>query len=278
MFTTIISTEDLAAHLNDPTWVVMDCRFDLARPDWGFQEYQSGHIPGSGYAHLDKNLSGPVTLQTGRHPLPDIDTFARRLGAWGINSASQVVVYDHAGGAYAGRLWWLLRFLGHSSAAVLDGGLQKWLRESRPLVSGFETRPPAQFNPKPDWSMVANTDEIERIHQNPEFTLIDARSAERFRGETEPIDPVAGHIPGAVNRFHGQNLGSDGTFLPAGTLRDQFARLIDQTPAENVVVYCGSGVTSIHHILAMELAGMPGARLYPGSWSEWIRDRKRPIS
>lgn len=275
MYTTIISTEALSNHLNDPDWVIIDCRFDLAKPDWGFTSYQEAHIPGAGYAHLDHDLAGPVTPQTGRHPLPDVSEMAGRLGYWGIRQDTQVVVYDTAGGAFAGRLWWLLRFLGHPRAAVLDGGFQKWQRESRLVNSGVERREPVIFTPQPDWSMVVFAGDVERIRQDPAYRLVDARSAERYRGEKEPIDPVAGHIPGAVNRFHGQNLTPEGVFLPPEKLRAEFEALVGNTPSENVVVYCGSGVTSIHHILAMQLTGLPGARLYVGSWSEWIRDPKR---
>lgn len=279
MHSILLSTEELATHLADADWVIVDCRFDLAKPGWGFEQYQQAHIPGSVYAHLDHDLSGTVTPQTGRHPLPEIDVLMSRLESWGIGNDTQVVVYDSSGGAFAGRLWWLLRFLGHRAVAVLDGGIQKWQRENRQLASGIETlRAPAHFTSHPDGSMAVDTGQVESIRQDLAFRLVDARSAERFRGENEPIDPVAGHIPGAINRFHGMNLAPDGTFLAPDVLRQQFRELIGDTPAERVVVYCGSGVTSIHHLIAMELAGLHGAKLYPGSWSEWIRDRKRPIS
>lgn len=278
MFSTIISTGTLAENLADPDWTIVDCRFDLARPDWGFQAYQDNHIPGSVYAHLDHDLAGPITPRTGRHPLPDVQVIAKRLGAWGIGENTQVVVYDSAGGAFADRLWWELRFLGHDKVAVLDGGIPKWLREGRPVKSGVETRASVNFIPHPRWNIIASADEVDSIRQDPNFVLIDARAAERYRGEYEPIDPVAGHIPGAINRFHGLNLGKDGTFLPPDTLRMQFEELLAGKKPDHVVVYCGSGVTSIHHILAMELAGLPGARLYPGSWSEWIRDDNRQKS
>lgn len=278
MFSTIISTGTLAENLADPDWTIVDCRFDLARPDWGFQAYQDNHIPGSVYAHLDHDLAGPITPRTGRHPLPDVQVIAKRLGAWGIGENTQVVVYDSAGGAFADRLWWELRFLGHDKVAVLDGGIPKWLREGRPVKSGVETRASVNFIPHPRWNIIASADEVDSIRQDPNFVLIDARAAERYRGEYEPIDPVAGYIPGAINRFHGLNLGKDGTFLPPDTLRMQFEELLAGKKPDHVVVYCGSGVTSIHHILAMELAGLPGARLYPGSWSEWIRDDNRQKS
>lgn len=278
MFSTIISTGTLAENLADPDWTIVDCRFDLARPDWGFQAYQDNHIPGSVYAHLDHDLAGPITPRTGRHPLPDVQVIAKRLGAWGIGENTQVVVYDSAGGAFADRLWWELRFLGHDKVAVLDGGIPKWLREGRPVKPGVETRASVNFIPHPRWNIIASADEVDSIRQDPNFVLIDARAAERYRGEYEPIDPVAGYIPGAINRFHGLNLGKDGTFLPPDTLRMQFEELLAGKKPDHVVVYCGSGVTSIHHILAMELAGLPGARLYPGSWSEWIRDDNRQKS
>ncbi|NLG99411.1 MAG: sulfurtransferase [Chloroflexi bacterium] len=278
MVSTIISTEDLEKRLTDPDWVIVDCRFDLSNPDWGFAEYQKSHIPGAVYAHLDRDLSGPAGKETGRHPLPDLELFASRLGSWGIGAGKQVVVYDTNGGAYAARLWWMLRFLGHPAAAVLDGGFPKWQQEGRPVRAGVEQRAPAQFSPQPDWGMVVTADEVEQIRRSPDHRLIDARAPERFRGEVEPIDPVAGHIPGAVNRFHGSNLSPDGALLPAGTLRSQFMDLLGGVPPQNAVVYCGSGVTSCHHLLAMEIAGLPGARLYAGSWSEWITDRTRPTA
>jgi len=278
MVSTIISTEDLEKRLTDPDWVIVDCRFDLSNPDWGFAEYQKSHIPGAVYAHLDRDLSGPAGKETGRHPLPDLELFASRLGSWGIGAGKQVVVYDTNGGAYAARLWWMLRFLGHPAAAVLDGGFPKWQQEGRSVRAGVEQRAPAQFSPQPDWGMVVTADEVEQIRRSPDHRLIDARAPERFRGEVEPIDPVAGHIPGAVNRFHGSNLSPDGALLPAGTLRSQFMDLLGGVPPQNAVVYCGSGVTSCHHLLAMEIAGLPGARLYAGSWSEWITDRTRPTA
>jgi thiosulfate/3-mercaptopyruvate sulfurtransferase len=277
-YDTIISVEDLYSHLHDPNWAIVDCRFDLQKPDWGFAAYQQAHIPGAVYAHLDNDLSAPITPSTGRHPLPAPDVIAQRLGSWGIRSQTQVVVYDTVGGAYAARLWWQLRFLGHQSVAVLNGGLQQWQAAGFPLAAGIETRQPAQFIPRPDWSMIAEAAEVAEIAPLPDYCLIDARAPKRFSGEQEPIDPVAGHIPGAVNRFHGANLNADGTFLPPEILRQQFIDLIGSTPLQQVIVYCGSGVTSCHHLLAMELAGISGARLYAGSWSEWIRDRKRPIS
>lgn len=276
-FDKLISAEDLSEHIKESEWAVIDCRFDLKNPEWGFESYKQAHIPGAIYAHLDKDLSGPITPRTGRHPLPEIQIISDRLSGWGIDQNTQVVVYDTAGGAFACRLWWQLRFLGHRKAAVLDGGFQSWQQAGFHTTSGIESRPRAVFTPQPDWQMAADADEVERIREDPSYRLIDARAPERYRGESEPIDPVAGHIPGAVNRFHGANLGADGRFLSAVELRRQFDSILGHTPPDHVIVYCGSGVTSTHHILAMEIAGLPGARLYPGSWSEWIRDPNRPI-
>jgi thiosulfate/3-mercaptopyruvate sulfurtransferase len=277
-YTSIISTHDLADHLNDPHWVIIDCRFNLAQPEWGHQSYLEQHISGAVFADLDQHLSSPKTNQSGRHPLPDLDQLAEQCSRWGIDENTQVVVYDAAGGSFAGRLWWLLRVLGHKNVAVLDGSLQKWLHENRPVASGEEIRPAAAFHAHINPALWVDAETVDRIRQNPDYVLIDARAPERYSGETEPIDAIGGHIPGAVNRFHGNNLSSEGTFLTPEVLRTQFLDLLGDVPSENAIVYCGSGVTSIHHLVAMELAGLTGARLYPGSWSEWIRDPNRPIA
>jgi thiosulfate/3-mercaptopyruvate sulfurtransferase len=278
-FTHLISTNELSES-RKPDWVIIDCRFDLANPDWGFLNYQEGHLPDAVYAHLDHDLSGKVTAQTGRHPLPDPDLFARKLTSWGITSNTQVVVYDTTAGSFAVRLWWLLRYFGHSSVALLDGGYPKWLHEIRPFQTGVFQPTPAhiRYNPSIHPEMIVSTAEVERIRQDPAFALIDARASQRFSGETEPIDAVAGHIPGALNRFHARDITPDGVFKPLPRLRTEFDQLLNGTPAQNVVVYCGSGVTSCHLLLAMEMVGLSGARLYAGSWSEWIRDPSRPIA
>lgn len=278
MYTTIISTADLSSHLNDPAWVIVDCRFDLARPEWGFSSYLESHIPNAVYASIDHDLSGPIQPDSGRHPLPDLKLFTARLEQWGISNSSQVVVYDTSGGSNAARLWWLLRYLGHKAVAVLDGGFPKWQSENRPVSAGPAPLHSESFLPATDSSMVADITEVERIRQNSAYCLIDSRAPERYRGEIEPIDPIAGHIPGAVNRFYANNLRPDNTFLSPSELRQQFESIIHTTRPENVVVYCGSGITAAHNVFALELAGLSGVRLYPGSWSEWIRDRKRPVS
>jgi len=278
-YQTILATELLAGHLNDPDWLIFDCRFDLTNPNWGFTDYQKGHIPGAVYVNLNDDLAGPVTPQTGRHPLPDPAIFAQKCAAWGITASSQVVIYDLNGGGYAGRFWWMLRAIGFSNAALLDGGLPKWVKENRPLATGVESPnkttnsiAPIPFDP----SRWINSNEILKLVNSKSHLLIDARAPERFKGEVEPIDTVAGHIPDAVNRFYGLNLTEDGTFKSPETLRAEFQTILNGIRPEDAIVTCGSGVTSCHHILAMEIAGIPGARLYPGSWSEWIRDLSRP--
>ncbi len=275
--TILVSTEELYNHLNDPDWVIIDCRFDLTNPKWGWQVYQNSHIPGAAYAHLDHDLSAPITPASGRHPLPDPEAFIARASAWGIDERKQVVVYDSAGGAYAARLWWLLHYYGHEAAAVLDGGFTIWTAEYRPTSPGNEIHPPAKFHGQPHEGFLVTADDVDRLRNDPKYRIIDARSPVRYRGEMEPIDPVAGHIPGAVNRFHVDNLAPNTTLLPPETLRAQFLKLLDGVDPRNAIVYCGSGVTSCHHLLAMEYAGLPSGLLYAGSWSEWIRDPKRPV-
>jgi len=277
VYKTLVSTETLAAHLNDPEWIIVDCHFDLQNPGWGFEEYQRAHISRAVYADLNHDLSSPVTPTSGRHPLPDSESFITLLSSWGVDSTTQVVAYDSAGGSYAAHLWWLLQFYHHPAAAVLDGGFAKWKGENRPTRSGIESRPPSHFKGTPESAMVVNASEVERMRHDAGFRLIDARARNRFEGESETIDPVAGHIPGAVNYFYGKNLNPDGTFKKPETLRSSFEEILGPVGPERTVFYCGSGVTASHNILAMEHAGLTGARLYPGSWSEWIRDPNRPV-
>ena len=276
-YTTIIKPEILFSHLNDPEWVIVDCRFDLMDPDWGFTEYQELHIPGAVYAHLDKDLAGSKTALTGRHPLPDTEIFIKKLSSWGINKAKQVIVYDTVGGAFAARLWWMLRTFGHAKVAVLDGGLPKWINQKYPVIGGVENNEPEIFSGNLDTAQFVSTEDVFQKINSENFLLIDARNQERFAGINEPIDPVAGHIPGAVNRFHTLNLNQDLTMKSGQDLKQEFRALMSTFPADKTIVYCGSGVTSCHHLLAMEYAGIKGARLYLGSWSEWIRDPARPI-
>lgn len=277
MHATLIDTATLAAHLRAPDWLVIDCRFELADPAAGERAYRSGHIPDALYAHLDRDLSGPVTPLSGRHPLPAVDALARTLSGWGIEDQVQVVAYDAGNGMMAARLWWLLRWLGHDAVAVLDGGLAAWEGEGRPLSRALPIPLPRSFQPRPrDWMIVAAA-EIEAALGSDRLRLLDARATPRFRGEQEPIDPVAGHIPGALNHPFDRNLGADGRFLAPEELRRRLQPLVGQS-AGQAVSYCGSGVTACHTLLALELAGLAGGRLYPGSWSEWIRDASRPVA
>jgi thiosulfate/3-mercaptopyruvate sulfurtransferase len=277
-YTTLISVEELHQHLSVPSWVVIDCRFSLADTEAGFTAYRHGHIPNSRYAHLDKDLSSNITDFTGRHPLPNFTQLVKKLGAWGIDNNSQVVVYDDANGAFSGRLWWLLRHLGHTKVAVLDGGYKHWQKLSFPITTILPSIKPSIFRAYPSENSALNALEVQNGLAQKAICLIDARTPERYRGKNEPIDPVAGHIPGALNRPFQLNLDSNGLFLSADALRRQFNMLIGDKNPQQVVHMCGSGVTACHNLLAMEVAGLTGAKLYAGSWSEWIRDKNRPIA
>lgn len=276
-FTTLVSTEELSRHLDDPDWIVFDCRHDLERPEHGPREYAKSHIPGARFLHTDTDLSGPTTGKNGRHPLPDPEVFARKLGAAGVDRAKQVVAYDAHGGSYAARLWWMLRWLGHDAVAVLDGGWGKWLREDRPETSVAPMPVPATFVPSVRRPPVDTA--FVRAHlRDPSIAVVDARSAERYRGETEPLDPVAGHIPGSINRPFKENLAGGGVFKSADALRAAWRPALGSVAPGSVVHTCGSGVSACHNLLAMEIAGLGGSRLYAGSWSEWCADPDRPIA
>lgn len=278
MPTTLVSTAELAAQLANPDWVVFDCRFTLTDPAAGRAAYHASHIPGARYADLNADLSAPVTTQSGRHPLPGPEILCAKLSAWGVGKQTQVVVYDDSYGSMAVRLWWLLRWLGHENVALLDGGLPKWVREKRPMSADLPQPLPQSFpcSPQPDISVDAAT--VDRYRLSPDYRLIDARPEQRFTGEREPLDTVAGHIPGAVNWVFEENLDMDGTFLPPDELRTNYLRLMEGVDSHNVIHTCGSGVTACHNLLAMEVAGLTGSRLYPGSWSEWITDPARPVA
>jgi thiosulfate/3-mercaptopyruvate sulfurtransferase len=276
MYTTLISAHDLASRASDPQWLVVDCRFDLAKPDSGEAAYRSGHIPGAIYAHLDRDLSSPIGPHTGRHPLPDPDRFAHTLSTWGVSTDTQVIAYDADNGAFAARLWWLLRWVGHRAVAVLDGGLKAWTEAGLPISTQVPTRSYAQFDAKPNRSLWVDADEVARRLREG-WRLLDARAPERFTGKIEPIDPVAGHIPGAVNHPLGTNLTTDARFLPPGELNARYTKSQGGVADTQTIAMCGSGVTACHLLLAMETAGKPGGKLYAGSWSEWIRNPSRSI-
>lgn len=274
----LVSAEQLAAHIGDPQWRIFDCRHDLGDTAYGEKAYRKGHIPGALFLQLDRDLSGATSGANGRHPLPDIAAFAATMSACGVDVKTQVVAYDNEGGIFAARLWWMLRWLGHETVAVLDGGLPAWKRAKQPLDDVLPQVAPTQFVPRDCGGQVDADYVLARLNR-PEMLLIDARSEERFAGENETLDPVGGHIPGAINRFYFDNLDDAGVyFKSAAELRDEFQALLAGRASTTVVQQCGSGVTACHNLLAMEAAGLAGSRLYIGSWSEWCADPGRPIA
>lgn len=287
-FTTLISADNLGERLDaaiqsatDPATglvFIADCRFDLTDPSAGERAYAAGHLPGAHYLNLDRELSGAKTGSNGRHPLPDRDTLARTLAARGLKKGQQVVAYDAQGGIYAARLWWLLRWLGHDSVALLDGGLAAWSETGRAFVSDLPTEAAGDFVAGAPLAVTIDAAGVERNLQSRERTVVDARSADRFRGENETLDPVGGHIPGALNRFYKDNLQQDGRFKSAHTLREEFHAVLGPVPPERAIMQCGSGVTACHNLVAMEVAGLHGAALYGGSWSEWCANPSRPVA
>jgi len=276
-YSTLVDVATLAAHLDDPDWLVVDVRHQLADTAYGERVYAEGHVAGAVFLHCDRDLSGPMNGSNGRHPLPVPEGLAIRLGAIGIGPATQVVVYDDAQGMISGRLWWLLRWLGHARVAVLDGGLQAWLAANQPLSQEMPLLRPTNFVAMANDAMV-DADYVQAFLQTSRMYLVDARSPDRFRGENETIDPVGGHIPGAVNRFFRDNLQADGCFKPAAELRAEWLAVLAGAAPESVVHQCGSGVSACHNVLAMEIACLPGSRLYAGSWSEWCADCRRPVA
>lgn len=277
MFNTLVSTDVLAAMLDDPALVICDVRHDLGRAEaWGEDQYRAGHVPGARFVHLDRMLSAPLTGTNGRHPLPTPEVAAATFARLGIADGKQVVAYDQGPGAYASRLWWMLRWLGHNAVAVLDGGFAKWNAEKRPLETAERPFARAAFTVSNVIPHV-NASGVRASIARRALLLVDARGPERYRGEVEPLDPVAGHIPGARNRPFTSNLDASGTFKSPATLRAEWDAVLAGTSAELVVHQCGSGVTACHNLLAMEVAGLHNTRLYPGSWSEWCADPSRPV-
>jgi thiosulfate/3-mercaptopyruvate sulfurtransferase len=271
-FSTLVSTAELAANLG--SWRVFDCRHDLAKPELGGEQYREAHIPGALFASLDRDLSAPKSGRNGRHPLPTPEAFGAWLGQQGLRPGDQVVCYDAANGAMASRLWWMLRWVGHDAVAVLDGGLAKWSAEGRAVSAEVPQVTPSVFAIRPRAEMAVGAEALAKTLRKR--VLLDARAPARYRGEQEPIDPVAGRIPGALNRFNMDNVRADGRFKSAEELKREFAQVLGARAPSEVVNYCGSGIVACHNILAMELAGLPGAKLYAGSWSEWIADPARP--
>jgi thiosulfate/3-mercaptopyruvate sulfurtransferase len=282
-FTTLIGAGELRDLVGKPDIAVIDCRFDLMNPNGGRRAYLEGHVPGARYADLNKDLSAPITATSGRHPLPNPGDFAHTLARLRVGRATQVIAYDDSAGAFAARLWWMLRWVGHPAAAVLDGGIKAWVSEGGALQSGEETplltvENDRHISVQADTAAVIRAADLEQRLSDPAFLLVDARAAERYAGTVEPIDAVAGHVVGAVNHPFSANLGADGRFLPATLLREVWEkRLAGRSPTQ-VAAMCGSGVTACHNLLSLEVAGFHGAKLYAGSWSEWIRDPHRPIA
>ena len=276
----LLTAQQLAERLSTPDLRILDCRFALDNPDVGRSRYAEGHIPGARFADLEQDLSGPVVKgTTGRHPLPDPALLQERLREWGVNQDSTVLLYDDGPGAFAARAWWLLAWLGKRDGVyLLDGGFQAWQAASLPVTAQIDEAARGNFTARPDASLVLDADSLSRRLRDPALTLIDARGLPRFRGEVEPLDPVAGHIPGACCAPFTDNLGADGRFLPPAQLRQRFERLLAGRSPDQLVAYCGSGVTACHNLFAMSLAGLPLAPLYAGSWSEWITDPARPVA
>lgn len=272
MFTTLISVDELKQALGDPQWVLVDCRFSLADTAVGYQAYQASHIPGAVYAHLDDDLSGPPLTDNGRHPLPSPAALTALFGRLGIDQSKQVVVYDDANGAYAARLWWMLAYMGHTAVAVLDGGWPAWQAAGGAVQTGIETAQPTLFTgaPRTEWLV-----QMADVPAQP--LLLDSRGPARYRGEIEPIDAQAGHIPAAINYFYENNWGSDGRYLPAEQIKQQLTAVLGDTAAEEAVFYCGSGVSACVNLLALAHAGLGHGRLYVGSWSEWSRSPENKI-
>lgn len=276
----LIAPRQLAERLGDPKLVILDCRFALEDVDYGQRSYAEGHIAGAHFADLERDLSGPVVKGvTGRHPLPQPERLIERLQQWGISNDSEVVLYDDGPGAFAARAWWLLAWLGKRSGVfLLDGGLKAWHAAGLPLSLDPADRHEGTFSGKPDPALLVSAQQLRERLGDPALTLLDARALPRFRGEVEPIDPVAGHIPGAQCAAFTDNLGADGHFLPADQLKARFDKLVGARNPQDLVAYCGSGVTACHNLFALSLAGYPLAPLYAGSWSEWITDPQRQVA
>jgi thiosulfate/3-mercaptopyruvate sulfurtransferase len=273
--TTIIASETLAQHLRDPSWAIFDCRHELTDPERGRREYAQGHVPCAVFLHLDIDLSGPKTGTNGRHPLPDPDRLRDKLEHAGVSDATQIVAYDAQGGMMAARLWWLSRWLGHEQVAVLDGGWNKWIAESRAQTQDVPAPRSGRMAAKRNALSVDAQYVLSRLHDRKSI-LVDARAPDRYRGENETLDPLGGRIPGARNRFFRDNLDAGGRFKSTAALRQEFGALLAGTDPEAAVHYCGSGVSACHNVLAMAIAGLPSGRLYAGSWSEWCADPARP--
>jgi thiosulfate/3-mercaptopyruvate sulfurtransferase len=279
MHDSLISPQIVNEHLEDSNWRFFDCRYVLTEPDKKQAEFAVSHLPGALYAHMNRDLAAPpIPGKTGRHPLPEKQELIKLFSTWGIDHAVQVVIYDDAGGAYAVRLWWMLRWLGHDAVAVMDGGWPRWIKEGRPVSADLIIPKAVEFkaNQREHWLVTA--EDVRNYFDNPEVRVLDARSRDRYRGENETLDPVAGHIPGAVSAPFVENLDPDGNLKSKSELRKMYLELLDGSPAEKAISYCGSGITACHNILAMYYAGLGNSRLYSGSWSDWITNPERLVA
>lgn len=274
----LIPAETLAAQLHHRNLLVVDCRFDLATPEHGEKGYEIAHIPGAIYAHLNRDLSDLEKPRQGRHPLPNAETFSATLSRWGYTPKLQIVCVDHGNGAYAARLWWMLHALGHKEVTILDGGMAAWVAAGLPVDNRIVTRQPTSVRVSFDASQLAGFEEVETARNDPDRLLMDARAAPRFRGKVEPIDAVAGHIPGAINRPFTENLDASGRFKSTHILHEEFDSLLEGRDPAAVIHMCGSGVTACHNLFSMEYAGLTGSRLFAPSWSGWISDSSRPVA
>lgn len=277
-YQTIISVEDLNKNINNQDWFVFDCRFMLKDPEGGLKKFNKGHIPGAQYADMDKDLASPVTSVSGRHPLPNPDELIKKLQLWGVSNSSQIICYDDMSGAFAARMWWLLKWLGHEDIAVLDGGLDMWTAAGLELETDVKKRPTGSFNGQANNDMRVDIEVVQTELSQQKISLLDARSAERFTAKDTKTDPVAGHVPGAMSFPFSGNLTKQGVFLSKDELRNRFAATVHNSENKEVINMCGSGVTACHNLLAMRVADLPMTRLFVGSWSEWIKDDSRPVA
>lgn len=277
-FQTIISVDDLNKNISNQDWFVFDCRFLLKDREGGLKKFNQGHIPGAQYADMDKDLASPMTTFSGRHPLPNPDELIKKLQSWGVNNSSQIICYDDMSGAFAARMWWLLKWLGHNEVAVLDGGIDKWTENGLTLETDVQQRDEGTFSGDENGGMWVDIKFVEQQLEEGNIDLLDARSSERFTAKDTKTDPVAGHIPGAMSFPFAENLTKQGTFLSAQELQKRFSPLFLDAQKKQVINMCGSGVTACHNLLAMSVAGLPMTRLFVGSWSEWIKDKSRPVA
>jgi len=277
-YQTIISVEDLNKNLNTQDWLIFDCRFILKDPEGGLKKFNQGHIPGAQFADMDKDLASPMTSTSGRHPLPNPDEFINKLQSWGVNNTSQIICYDDMSGAFAARMWWLLKWLGHNDVAVLDGGIDKWTANNLTLETDTQQKAAGSFSGQANNDMWVDVEFVQKELAENNITLLDARSAERFTAKDTKTDPVAGHVPGAMSYPFAENLSKQGVFLPLEELQKRFAPMLSSSEKKEVINMCGSGVTACHNLLAMSIAELPMTRLFVGSWSEWIKDKSRPVA